>query len=474
MFVVFNNKWSKLMKSNITKQEYLIWAENNFRGVQLYDKRRTERLINIATRLAENKGSSLARLFDSWYDTKATYNLLKLDLMTPDIIQSSHRQLVNNDILNWPNDVLAIEDSSEFEWNNHEPIEGLGPIGSGRKGDQGFILHSTLAVGVVNKGDNCFFKILGLPFQQYYVRPPKREKRKKRSNTKDRLETDLWREVIAQKAIPASGRVIRICDRAADIYEVMLETKEYGCKHLIRLKHDRQTIEPQNAPIKLLMQEIPSMGETSIEKRGRDGTKKRKIYLQVNWQKVSLQAPARPGFAIGKLQALEETVVHVWGIDPETEELIEWFLYTDLQVNCLEDAIKVTQYYACRWMIEDYHKAIKTGLRAEKLQLETAHALFAAISIMSVVALRLIDLREALRANIDAPASESGLDEFELKILGAYLKRDLRTVHCVALAIGRLGGHQNRRGDGMPGLLTLWLGMSRLITLVEGAKLMVN
>src|ERR1700727_1460271 len=160
------------MNKNTSKSRILNWTEENFGTVQLYDKRRTKRLINIACRLAENKGGSLARLFDGWYDTKAIYNLLKINVMTPDNIQSSHRELTYKNMLNWSNDVLAIEDSSEFEWNNHEAIEGLGPIGSGRKSDQGFILHSTLAVGVVNKGDNCFFKILGLPFQQYYVRPP--------------------------------------------------------------------------------------------------------------------------------------------------------------------------------------------------------------------------------------------------------------------------------------------------------------
>jgi hypothetical protein len=344
------------MEINTNKSRTLIWAEENFGDVQLYDKRRTKRLANIACRLAENKGSSLARLFDGWYDTKATYNLLKLNVMTPNTIQSRHRQLTMKSMLNWPTDVLAIEDSSELEWNHHQKIEGLGPIGSGRKSDQGFILHSTLAVGVVEKDDNCFFKILGLPFQQYYIRPPKREKKQKRSHTNEPLETDLWREVIKQKAIPANSKIIRVWDRAADIYEVMQETIEYGCKHIIRLKHDRQVIEPQeNIQIKLLMQQTLSFGETTIEKRGREGTKKRKIILQLNWEKVSLRAPARPGFYAGELPALEETIVHLWGTDQETDELIEWFLYTDLPVNSLQDAIKIAQYYACRWMIEIFH-----------------------------------------------------------------------------------------------------------------------
>ena len=155
-------------------------------------------------------------------------------------------------------------------------------------------------------------------------------------------------------------------------------------------------------------------------------------------------------------------------------EKIEWFLYTDLDVNSLEDAIKIVQYYNLRWSIEIYHKILKTGLRAENLQLETAHAIFAAISIMSIVGLRILDLRERLRMNPEAPAKESGLNELEIEVLGKYLKRDLKTVKCVALAIGRLGGHQNRKSDGMPGVLSLWWGMSRFLGIMEGVLLMTT
>jgi hypothetical protein len=193
----------------------------------------------------------------------------------------------------------------------------------------------------------------------------------------------------------------------------------------------------------------------------------------MNWKTVSMRAPARPGFGLGKLPDFKETVVHVWG-ESENGEKIEWFLYTDIEVNSVEDAIKIVQYYALRWIIEIYHKILKNGLKAENLQLETAHAIFAAISIMSIVGLKILDLRERLRMNPEAPAKESGLNELELKVLGKYLKRDLKTVKCVALAIGRLGGHQNRKSDGMPGVLSLWWGMSRFLGIMEGVRLMTS
>jgi hypothetical protein len=442
------------------------WAVKNFGTALLFNKKKTQRVVKIATRLSEAKGTSLARLFDNWYDTKATYTLLRQPVMTPDRIQNPHRQLAFQNIENWSGDVLAIEDASEFEWNHKEPIEGLGPIGSGRDCDQGFILHSTIAIGITSNGKP---EVLGLPFQQYYVRPPLREKRKKRACSGDLIETDLWRNVIKERALPAASNVIRVCDRGADIYEVFCETKEYGCSHIIRLKHDRMVLE-ENSPIKSLMSNAESMGQTQIEKRIKNGTKTEVLKLNVNWKSVSIRAPSRPGFGIGKLANLEETVVHVWG-ESENGEKIEWFLYTDLPVNSLLDAIKIVQYYALRWTIEIYHKILKTGLRAENLQLETAHALFAAISIMSIVGLRILDLRERLRLNPEAPAQESGLDELELKVLGKYLKRDLKTVKCVTLAIGRLGGHQNRKSDGMPGVLSLWWGMSRFLGIMEGVYL---
>ena len=37
--------------------------------------------------------------------------------------------------------------------------------------------------------------------------------------------------------------------------------------------------------------------------------------------------------------------------------------------------------------------------------------------------------------------------------------------------LGRLGGHLNRRSDGLPGWQTLWRGMTTLQILVEGVRL---
>jgi hypothetical protein len=65
-------------------------------------------------------------------------------------------------------------------------------------------------------------------------------------------------------------------------------------------------------------------------------------------------------------------------------------------------------------------------MKAEELQLETAESLFAAIAIKSIVALRLLDLRERVRLSPDAPAEQAGLNELELAVLGSTLLENMK------------------------------------------------
>lgn len=62
----------------MTYTNTLQWAQTNFGNTPLFNKKKVNRLVSIAGRLAEAKGTSLARLYDNWYATKAVYTLLKL------------------------------------------------------------------------------------------------------------------------------------------------------------------------------------------------------------------------------------------------------------------------------------------------------------------------------------------------------------------------------------------------------------
>jgi hypothetical protein len=114
-------------------------------------------------------------------------------------------------------------------------------------------------------------------------------------------------------------------------------------------------------------------------------------------------------------------------------EALEWVLVTDLEAGSFAQGCEVAQMYATRWLIEEFHKALKTGMGVERLQLTTAPAWFAATPLMSITALRLIRVRENVWRAPAAPAESSDLSELELKVLRARSGKPLLTVEEVAL-----------------------------------------
>lgn len=61
-------------------------------------------------------------------------------------------------------------------------------------------------------------------------------------------------------------------------------------------------------------------------------------------------------------------------------------------------------YYELRWLVEEYHKAIKTGCATESSQLKAAGRLEALVGLTSVLAVRLLQLKSLARTNPEVPA----------------------------------------------------------------------
>ena len=256
----------------------------------------------------------------------------------------------------------------------------------------------------------------------------------------------------------------------------MIKSQEDGHGFVVRVMQDRVVLDGAGGRAGLTRpwaESAGAMGGVTLDVRGRDGHEARHARLLVSFGAIRLQAPERPGRPAGSNPPIDGWFVRAWEPEPpEGVEPLEWLLYHDRPVADLSGALGVLRDYALRSLIEEVPKGLKTGMGAERLQLEAAGRLFAATAVMSVVALRLLHLRELGRSEPEAPAARSGLDGWELRVLGTELRRSLVTVRDVLLAVGRLGGHMNRKSDGMPGWLTLWRGMNRLRDLTHGARLM--
>lgn len=459
------------------------WAEENFSEIDLGNVKRNQRAVSTAAAFAANPGKSIPQAIGNWYQIKATYAFFANPEVTPDELQARHRELTM-ERLNQPGVYLLVEDGSDLSWGGKNSRSGLGQMGDRSSTRQGFQLHTSLAVRWPDsiepdqQGKRPPVELIGIADQQFLVREPVPADETRKQRLSRERESEVWEAAttrIGTAPDTPAIRWIRDCDRGSDIYEFLCSCSDEGHGYVVRAAQDRALID-ENGSVTGHLFEVArqqlSLGEFNLELRARPGQSARTARLSLSATRVVMRSPWRPGHGVGTLRPIECTVVHVWEANPAAGvEPLEWILLTDAEVTTFDQAMQVALQYATRWLIEEFHKAIKTGMGVEKLQLETGAELMAAVALMSIVALRLLNLREIVRIVPDAEAEASGLNQLELDILTEKTGRKLETVRDVALALGRLGGHLNRKSDGLPGWITLWRGYVTLQILVDGVRL---
>jgi hypothetical protein len=160
------------------------WARIHFAKADLGHFSRTRRVETIAAAMANAPGDSIPQLFTRSYDVEAAYTFFDHPTTTPDRLQRGHRAWVH-DQLAQAGTYLLLEDTTTVSFSHRrQPVPGLGAIGDGSEGYQGFYLHSVLALRVPDPttlaADPTLEQaggvvIVGLADQQYYIRTPRPE-----------------------------------------------------------------------------------------------------------------------------------------------------------------------------------------------------------------------------------------------------------------------------------------------------------
>lgn len=198
--------------------------------------------------------------------------------------------------------------------------------------------------------------------------------------------------------------------------------------------------------------------------------KKRTATMHVSATPVSLKASRAKSSPL-----IEIWVLRVWEANPPRgQERLEWFLMTNHEIKTFDDAWQVVEWYEARWVIEEYHKCLKTGMQIEGYQFTDTDRLEPAIALTSVTAITLLNLRDDSRdeATKDRQATEY-LDVEYIEILSMWRHGKVRldwTVAEFVLALARLSGHQNRKSDHPPGWQKLWKGWHELHAMIVGAR----
>jgi hypothetical protein len=364
--------------------------------------------------------------------------------------------------------VLTIHDTTELDYTGLTSLTGLGQIGRGTT--RGYLCHNTLAV----RGDDGV--VLGLAGQILARREdvPKGETRDARRERSTR-ETRLW--VKGSQAVgPApEGKIwVDVCDRGADVCEYIGHKHDNEGHFIVRSKHDRHCRD-RGEPARLhrLARTLEPLGCKTVDVSCGAGRSARRARVTIAARAVEIVPPKQPR-GDHRNDPIPLWVVAVQEVDPpEKVEPLDWIILTDLPAGDLGAAFTVTSWYARRPIVEELHKGMKTGCGIETLQFTTEAALQPAIALLSVLAVFLLTLCDAGRDPVRAsePAVKY-VPKWSMEVLSAWRHGEVRpewTVRDFYLALGRLGGHQNRKGDRAPGWLVLWRGWDALHTMLAGA-----
>ncbi len=446
------------------------WAEQNFGSANLRHRRRTRRLVQSAAAIAAWPEKSFNQVFH-WNDLRAFYNLCDQETATLPTIQGPHWQLTRQ-AMGKHELVLLLHDTSELDFTDHSSLQGAGPIGDGH--GRGFLQHNSLAVLPKPR------QVLGLAYQQWRVRQeaPTGEHTQKRKRR--RRESELWLEGITASGRPPEGCCwVDVGDRGSDIYEAMVASQDVGHGFLFRVVQNRQVWTTQEHEQLVGLRDfacsLPSQGCDQVEIPGRGGRASRTATVAMAAAPVWIPAPE------GTLQRWSQPVIAAWVIRiweanaPQGVEALEWILVCSVSTQTMEELKTRRDWYCCRWMVEVFHHIEKNGCKEEARRFETAARMEACLAILSVVAVRIFQLRTALESQPLAPAEQVATAE-EIQVLSAFHKQDADslTVRDFVRGVAKLGGFLGRKHDGEPGVLTLWRGYQRLQDMLQGYQLQTS
>jgi hypothetical protein len=273
------------------------------------------------------------------------------------------------------------------------------------------------------------------------------------------------------EAPPAQSRWVFVADREADFYEPIQRCQKRGIDFVIRAYRNRR-VAGEPGYLKQALASLELKGKMELDLRSRAGKAARTAVVEVRSGRVEFQGPERPD---GDKPDFSLNVVEVREVNaPTGTEPLHWILLTSLPCDRWVQVQRIIGRYTGRWWIEEYHKALKTGVGAEDSQLQQAYRIETLVAVLAIVAVRLLNAKLLARTRADEPADPELFGPEALELLSAQFGKPANGwTHANALvAVARLGGFLARKNDGMPGWQTIWRGWQRLMWMCEGLELL--
>ena len=462
----------------MNKQENPTTSKCNFG-----DQRLTQRAVLIEEKLSKNYGVGLSSVFETSGELKRAYEFFANEKTSFRGVSEPYCEKTASRCKEMSR-LLVVQDTAFLDYKDIKiKRDEYGPIGNG---GNGLILHTGLGVSPEN-GQPMGILAEKMWHREHEVkkRLSKKEKKKKQAEARKRpieeKESYKWIQIMkdVDKIFHYSDlgeirpKLVHIFDREGDIAEVLFESEKMPDTELVvRASHNRALsgendylwswlpLQPIKKKIELLLAKTASRDERTAK-------------LALRYQPVKLKSPAR----LLESDYFEVYAVYVAEIDPpEGCEPINWMLLTTEPVTNNEEAETILRWYTYRWRIEEYHKILKSGCKAESYRL-SGDSMQVLLGFLTKIAAQLLKMTYLNRTNPSSPASEV-LNEVEIEVLRAKSRKPLTqadlTVSWAIGAVASLGGYLSHRKKSNIGITVLWRGLRELQIICEGWLLHKN
>lgn len=489
-------------------QDGTAWAREEFGQAKAGDSRRTARLVQIASRLAEHTAGKVTEAIPKGAERQATFRALEnRSILVEDLVDGAGCAAARR-ARAYPFVFVPVDGSSARVVDSHGK-KAFGSIGSHRTGARGLKVMSALAVSPSGEP-------LGTLAQQYWMRPPQpvrrgaaprqpsmrggkrtrtaaqrracqqREKaRSRRRRPTTQKETQRWIDVVQASYRRCTDEAPQTrcwfqLDREADAWPILLALDEAaacgaGHRWTVRASWNRRVRLPTGKPgyLRPWLTQQPVLGGDLVDVAPGPKRTARRAHLVLRVAVVELDLHDK---RTDRSMSLRVHVVwaHEIGTCPQGEKPLDWMLLTNQQAETLEQAREVVDGYTYRWRIEEVHRTWKKGgCHVEDTQLHTEAAVAKWATLLFAVAVRIERLKYLARVSPDRPASEelSPHEIHALLLLKRREKKRTETVPETMPTIGQatrwiadLGGYTGKSSGGPPGSITLGRGLDRITT----------
>ncbi len=454
------------------------WGEDTFRNCDLGDQRRTQRLMAMGNAFADNIGASMVSACDGdEAQIEATYRFARNKQISSEAILSGGFKSTHDLAIKESSPLLAIEDTTTLSYS-HKVSENLGHTSSTDTSKaRGFHVHSVLLVNPLNK------RTVGLIEQRWWIRDKTTfgKSRSRKTEAYEDKESFKWQEAsqqVSERLGEKMSEVISVCDREADIYDYLSYKEGAEQRYIVRAYGNRKISSTEGGKLFAYQESLPILGYYSVDVQQKGGRKSRKPKVELRATSVDIQAPSYYGTKRERPKSLRVNVVFATEYISDkscinSEEKLRWVLLTSEPVNTYEEALRVIRSYELRWRIEDYHKALKSGVGIEKLRLQDKENIKRIGSIMSFLAVRLLQMREIMLSKDESSMKlkkkpcTAILSKEEWHVLWMAIdkkKLPKRTpdMEWAYYAMGKLGGWYDSKKTGIIGWQAMWKGWFRL------------